>query len=122
MTILLSFHRNCLRSSIFSRELLNFFLLELIGLFLLKLSLSGEGNGLVRAVALVSSGYGLWLLYAAGVEYLLLSLLLYGPGLLLFLYSRRQLGAEQRLSLRERLLAGITLVSLVPAIWSFAHV
>ncbi len=49
-------------------------------------------------------------------------LLLYGPGLLLFLYSRRQLGAEQRLSLRERLLAGITLVSLVPAIWSFAHV
>ena len=46
----------------------------LIGLFLLKLSLSGQGNGLVRAVALVSSGYGLWLLYAAGVEYLLLSL------------------------------------------------
>ena len=94
----------------------------LIGLFLLKLSLSGQGSGLVRVVALVSSGYGLWLLYAAGVEYLLLSLLLYGPGLLLFLYSRRQLGADQRLSLRERLLAGITLVSLVPAIWSFAHV
>ena len=45
----------------------------LIGLFLLKLSLRGEGNGLMRAVALVSSGYGLWLLYAAGVEYLLLS-------------------------------------------------
>ncbi len=56
----------------------------LIGLFR-SLSLRGEGNGLMRAVALVSSGYGLWLLYAAGVEYLLLSLLLYGPGLLLFL-------------------------------------
>ena len=94
----------------------------LIGLFLLKLSLRGEGNGLMRAVALVSSGYGLWLLYAAGVEYLLLSLLLYGPGLLLFLYSRRQLGAELRLSGRERLLAGVTLLSLIPAIWSFAHV
>ncbi|MGL6053302.1 MAG: amino acid permease, partial [Aeromonas salmonicida] len=92
----------------------------LIGLFLLKLSLSGEGNGLMRTVALVSSGYGLWLLYAAGVEYLLLSLLLYGPGLLLFLYSRRQLGDHQRLSGRERLLAGITLVSLIPALWSFA--
>ncbi|AVV84434.1 amino acid APC transporter [Shewanella putrefaciens] len=91
----------------------------LIGLFLLKLSLSGEGNGLMRTVALVSSGYGLWLLYAAGVEYLLLSLLLYGPGLLLFLYSRRQLGDHQRLSGRERLLAGITLVSLIPALWSF---
>jgi arginine:ornithine antiporter/lysine permease len=94
----------------------------LIGLFLLKLSLSGEGNGLMRAVALVSSGYGFWLLYAAGVEYLLLSLLLYGPGLLLFLYSRRQQAGAERLSGRERLLAGITLVSLLPALWSFAHV
>ncbi|MGL4709404.1 MAG: arginine:ornithine antiporter, partial [Aeromonas veronii] len=56
-----------------------------------------------------------------GVEYLLLSLLLYGPGLLLFLYSRRQLGADLCLSSRERLLAGVTLLSLIPAVWSFAH-
>ena len=97
----------------------------LIGLFLLKLVFSGkggQGRGLMRVVAMVSSGYGFWLLYAAGVEYLLLSLLLYGPGLLLFLYSRRQLGAEQRLSGRERLLAGVTLLSLIPAVWSFVHV
>ncbi len=98
----------------------------LIGLFLLKLSFSkkgegGQGRGLMRAVALVSSCYGFWLLYAAGVEYLLLSLLLYGPGLLLFLYSRRQLGADLCLSGRERLLAGVTLLSLIPAVWSFAH-
>ncbi|TNJ15152.1 arginine:ornithine antiporter, partial [Aeromonas sobria] len=98
----------------------------LIGLFLLKLSFSrksqGErGRSLMRAVALVASGYGFWLLYAAGVEYLLLSLLLYGPGLLLFLYSRRQLGADLRLSGRERWLAGVTLLSLIPAVWSFAH-
>jgi arginine:ornithine antiporter/lysine permease len=80
-----------------------------------------QGRGLMRAVALVSSGYGLWLLYAAGVEYLLL-LLLYGPGLLLFLYSRRQLGAEQRTQ-RARTAAGrVTLLSLIPAIWSFVHV
>jgi arginine:ornithine antiporter/lysine permease len=98
----------------------------LIGLFLLKLSFSGESEGgqgrvLMRAVALVASGYGFWLLYAAGVEYLLLSLLLYGPGLLLFLYSRRQLGADLRLSGRERWLAGVTLLSLIPAVWSFTH-
>lgn len=98
----------------------------LIGLFLLKLSFSrkgecGQGRVLMRAVALVASGYGFWLLYAAGVEYLLLSLLLYGPGLLLFLYSRRQLGADLRLSGRERWLAGVTLLSLIPAVWSFAH-
>ena len=51
----------------------------------------GQGRGLMRVVALVSSGYGFWRLRR--VEYLLLSLLLYGPGLLLFLCSRRQLGA-----------------------------
>ncbi|MGL6153078.1 MAG: amino acid permease, partial [Aeromonas sobria] len=99
----------------------------LIGLFLLKLSFSSgksegeQGRSLMRVVALVSSGYGFWLLYAAGVEYLLLSLLLYGPGLLLFLYSRRQLGADLRLSGRERWLAGVTLLSLIPAVWSFTH-
>lgn len=93
----------------------------LIGLFLLKLSLSGQGNGLMRIVALVASGYGLWLLYAAGVEYLLLSLLLYGPGLLLFLYSRRQVVDGKKLNGRERLLAGATLLSLFPALWSFCY-
>lgn len=93
----------------------------LIGLFLLKLSLSGQGNGLMRIVALVASGYGIWLLYAAGVEYLLLSLLLYGPGLLLFLYSRRQAVDGKKLNGRERLLAGATLLSLFPALWSFYY-
>ncbi|SUI76417.1 basic amino acid/polyamine antiporter [Shewanella morhuae] len=93
----------------------------LIGLYLLKLSLGGQGNGMMRIVALVSSGYGLWLLYAAGVKYLLLSLLLYGPGLLLFLYSRRQLVDGKKLNVRERWLAGTTLLSLFPALWSFYY-
>ncbi|MGR3968260.1 basic amino acid/polyamine antiporter [Shewanella sp. 1180_01] len=73
----------------------------LIGLFLLKLSLSGQGNGLMRIVALVASGYGLWLL--------------------LFLYSRRQLVDGKKLNGSERLLAGATLLSLFPALWSFCY-
>lgn len=94
----------------------------LIGLFLLKLCLRGEGRLRMRVVAALASGYGLWLLYAAGVEYLLLSLLLYGPGLLLFLYSRRQLGEAGRLKGHERWLAGVTLLALLPALWSFGHI
>jgi arginine:ornithine antiporter/lysine permease len=77
----------------------------LIGLFLLKLSLRGRagpdaggGAGVERLRSLAA------LRRRGGVPAALL--LLYGPGLLLFLYSRRQLGAEQRLSGRERLLAG----------------
>ena len=76
----------------------------------------------MRVVAALASGYGLWLLYAAGVEYLLLSLLLYGPGLLLFLYSRRQLGEAGRLTGHERWLASVTLLALLPALWSFGHI
>lgn len=91
----------------------------LIGAYLLKLSLAGEGDLKVRIAALLATVYGLWLLYAAGVEYLLLSILLYGPGLLLFLHTRRKLGLP--LGGRERLLAGITLVALLPALWSFGQ-
>ncbi|MDO2948800.1 basic amino acid/polyamine antiporter [Aeromonas simiae] len=91
----------------------------LIGAFLLKLTLSGEGDRKARLAAVIATGYGLWLLYAAGLEYLLLSLLLYGPGLLLFLHTRRKLGLS--LSGRERWLAGLALVALLPALWSFGQ-
>lgn len=43
----------------------------------------------VGAVALI---YALWLLYAAGPKYLLLSALLYAPGVLLFAKAKREQG------------------------------
>ncbi|HHJ4328307.1 TPA: amino acid permease, partial [Klebsiella pneumoniae] len=44
------------------------------------------------AIALLSTLYAVWLLYAAGVQYLLLSALLYAPGALLFAKAKRELG------------------------------
>ncbi|SIP96728.1 arginine-ornithine antiporter [Aquipseudomonas alcaligenes] len=43
-------------------------------------------------IALVSTLYAVWLVYAAGVQYLLLSALLYAPGAILFAKAKRELG------------------------------
>jgi arginine:ornithine antiporter/lysine permease len=40
-------------------------------------------------LALVASVYGVWLLYAAGPKYLLLSALLYAPGAAVFAWARK---------------------------------
>lgn len=44
----------------------------------------------VKLTGLLASLYGLWIIYAAGLDYLLLSVLLYVPRIGLFLYSRYQ--------------------------------
>lgn len=44
---------------------------------------------LIGSIALV---YAIWLLYAGGIQYLLLSALLYAPGALLFAKAKRELG------------------------------
>ncbi|MGA4472623.1 arginine-ornithine antiporter [Ectopseudomonas chengduensis] len=43
-------------------------------------------------IAGISTLYAVWLVYAAGVQYLLLSALLYAPGALLFAKAKRELG------------------------------
>lgn len=41
------------------------------------------------AIGILATVYGVWLIYAAGLKYLLLSMILYAPGLLLFAMARR---------------------------------
>jgi len=67
-------------------------------------------------VAALAAVYGLWLLYAAGLKYLLLSALLYAPGALLFIVARRQ--REGRVFTRGEamLLVALVLVAAVAAV------
>ena len=62
----------------------------LVGAYLVKVSFAQSERWSIKAIGLGASVYGLWLIYAAGVENLLLSLLLYIPGLAIFYYSRYQ--------------------------------
>jgi arginine:ornithine antiporter/lysine permease len=65
--------------------------------------------------AALASVYCLWLLYAAGLKYLLLSALLYAPGAAIYLLAKRQ-HAERAFTRTEWLmLAALLLLALVAA-------
>lgn len=85
----------------------------LVGAFLLKIAT----RPLHQAVGIGACIYGLWLLYASGPVHLLLSVVLYAPGLLVFLYSRRTHQHDRSLKRRELALIGLLLVAAVPATW-----
>ncbi|HDS8471394.1 amino acid permease [Klebsiella quasipneumoniae] len=85
----------------------------LVGAFLLKIAT----RPLHQAVGIGAGIYGLWLLYASGPVHLLLSVVLYAPGLLVFLYARRTHQHDRSLKRRELALIGLLLVAAVPATW-----
>ncbi|SCW36349.1 MULTISPECIES: arginine-ornithine antiporter [unclassified Pseudomonas] len=66
------------------------------GLYALKMTWQGQTYAGHRglqlrdmAIAVVATGYCVWLLYAAGPRYMLLSALLYAPGSLIYLSAQR---------------------------------
>lgn len=85
----------------------------LVGAFLLKIAT----RPLHKAMAIGACIYGIWLLYASGPVHLLLSVVLYAPGLLVFLYARRTHQHDRSLKRREVALIGLLLVAAVPATW-----
>ena len=85
----------------------------LVGAFLLKIAT----RPLHKAVAIGACIYGIWLLYASGPMHLLLSVVLYAPGLLVFLYARKTHAHENVLKRQEMALIGLLLVAAVPATW-----
>ncbi|MCT4779195.1 MULTISPECIES: arginine-ornithine antiporter [Exiguobacterium] len=54
----------------------------------------GEKRTRDLMLGLVASAYGIWLIYAAGMDYLLLTTLLYAPGTLLYVKAQREAGIK----------------------------
>jgi len=73
----------------------------------------GRGDTPIAALAVI---YCLWLLYAAGLKYLLLSALLYAPGAILYLVAKKQ-RAEQPFTGREWVI--LTFLVLLAAMASY---
>ena len=97
------------------------------GAYGLRLSASGisyEGEALARRrdmmTALIATGYGLWLVYAAGLHYLLLVTLLYAPGIGVYWLARRQHGARHLNNL-ERLITVLLFAIAGWTIWLLSH-
>ena len=94
----------------------------LSGAYALKLALSGEGYGagdhsrnrdlLVGGLA---TAYGLWLVYAAGLNYLLMCAVLFAPGILVYMQARRERGKVPFVGFELALAIFIALVAIVAA-------
>ncbi len=65
----------------------------------------------------VGDALRVWLIYAAGLKYLLLSMILYAPGLGFFLHARRQRGLPAFGNRAEGSVAALVLVLALAALW-----
>lgn len=91
----------------------------LIGAYLLKLAIQQNAAWHIKLTGLIATLYGIWILYAAGLDYLLLSVILYLPGIGLFLYSRYQFnGKKFNLIQWEK---GLLLIICLLFVWAIYH-
>ncbi|WP_349974790.1 arginine-ornithine antiporter [Pseudomonas sp. WHRI 8519] len=67
---------------------------------------------LIGAIALI---YAIWLLYAGGMKYLLLSALLYAPGVILFAKAKREVGQPIFTNVEKLIFAAVVIGALVAA-------
>jgi len=97
------------------------------GAYALKLALTGEGYARADpgrnhdlVVGLIATVYGLWLVYAAGISFLLMTAILFAPGIFVFAIARRE--AQQKIfTAREGLIAAALVVLAVLAVWLMAR-
>ena len=91
----------------------------LIGAYLLKLAFTQNLAMRYKLIGLVATVYAAWIVYAAGVEYLLLSVLLYLVGTLLFLHSQRKHHGSWQFTGYEKGILLVLAVLSVPALMQF---
>ncbi len=71
-------------------------------------------------IALISTVYAVWLVYAAGVQYLLLSALLYAPGAILFAKAKRELGQQIFTGVEKLIFLGVLIGAGIAAYGLYA--
>jgi arginine:ornithine antiporter/lysine permease len=75
----------------------------------------GEARGRDVVIGLVATIYGCWLIYAAGLAYLLMVALLYAPGIIVYWIARRETGKQLFKPLEALLAVGLVIVAIVAA-------
>jgi arginine:ornithine antiporter / lysine permease len=92
------------------------------GAYALKLALTGEtygagdgGRNRDIVVGAVATIYGLWLVYAAGLTYLLMCMVLFAPGIVIYVWARRERGARAFTPIEIMVAAGIVVLALLAA-------
>jgi arginine:ornithine antiporter/lysine permease len=67
-------------------------------------------------IASIGVIYALWLLYAGGIKYLLLSALLYAPGAILFAKAKRESNSPVFTSIERLIFAAVVIAAVVAAV------
>ncbi|MCE5163669.1 amino acid permease [Plesiomonas sp. PI-19] len=88
----------------------------LVGAFLLKLAIKKQ-SVVLKSIGAGACIYGIWLLYASGLTHLMMSVLMYAPGLLIFFYARRNDCECTPLKKMDRVGVSLLLLSVLPAAW-----
>lgn len=91
----------------------------LIGAYLVKLAFQQNSAWHIKLTGIMATLYGIWIVYAAGLDYLLLSVLLYVPGIGLFLYSRyHHHNGQLNLNATEKVIVALVAVLFI---WALYH-
>ncbi|AAP95503.1 arginine:ornithine antiporter [[Haemophilus] ducreyi] len=90
----------------------------LVGAYLFKISMQQNAVWYIKLTGLMASLYGLWIVYAAGLDYLLLSVVLYIPGIVLYAYSQQQKHGYIPLNQAEKGLLVVIGILCIGAIYS----
>lgn len=102
----------------------------LSGLYCLKATVKGEtlegvsGGGAKLGVwvfAIIGAVYGAWMLYASGWQSVLASAVLFGPGILIYLYTQKQKGEKIFPKVTDIVATIVVLVAFVAAIVLMAN-
>nr|WP_314741598.1 basic amino acid/polyamine antiporter [uncultured Haemophilus sp.] len=91
----------------------------LVGGYLLRLAFKINAAWYVKLTGLIATLYGFWLVYAAGMDYLLFSVILYTPGAVLFFYTRYQKAGKLDFSRNETVALGCTFILSIGSIYAF---
>jgi arginine:ornithine antiporter/lysine permease len=66
-----------------------------------------------RFIALLASVYGMWLMYASGFSYLLITAILYVPGTIVYIIAKKEQGKEYLNNTRDKIIFAILVVLAV---------
>ncbi len=91
----------------------------LVGTYLLRLAFYIGAAWYIKLAGIIATLYGFWLVYAAGIEYLLFSVILYTPGAILFFYTRYQKSGKFDFSRNETVALGCTFILSIGSIYAF---
>mgnify|MGYP000949605425 FL=1 len=91
----------------------------LVGTYLLRLVFNIGAAWYIKLAGIIATLYGFWLVYAAGIEYLLFSVILYTPGAILFFYTRYQKSGKFDFSRNETVALGCTFILSIGSIYAF---